>query len=143
MPVRRKPVLTLQQTNDNFAYRDLNHNEQLDLYEDARLPIETRVADLLTRLTLTEKAGLMFQTFATDPATPSPTIQRSARGVANFPSGQNRLACPPPLTRISLNASLTSPARRLVEDKHIMDSLVTLTHRENCPLNCPALWPRC
>ncbi len=57
-------MLTLQHTEDNLAYRDLNRNGQLDPYEDARLPIETRVTDLLTRMTVAEKAGLMFQTFA-------------------------------------------------------------------------------
>ncbi len=57
-------MLTLQRTADNFAYRDLNHNGRLDPYEDARLPIETRIADLLAQLTLAEKVGLMFQTFA-------------------------------------------------------------------------------
>ncbi|MEZ4707836.1 MAG: glycoside hydrolase family 3 protein [Caldilineaceae bacterium] len=57
-------MLTLQHTDNNFAYRDLNHNGQLDPYEDSRLPVETRVGDLLARLTLAEKVGLMFQTFA-------------------------------------------------------------------------------
>ncbi|MEZ4662639.1 MAG: glycoside hydrolase family 3 N-terminal domain-containing protein [Caldilineaceae bacterium] len=57
-------MLTLQHTADNFAYRDLNHNGQLDPYEDARLPVETRIDDLLARMTVAEKAGLMFQTFA-------------------------------------------------------------------------------
>ncbi|MEZ4726201.1 MAG: glycoside hydrolase family 3 N-terminal domain-containing protein [Caldilineaceae bacterium] len=57
-------MLTRQRTDDNFAYRDLNHNGQLDPYEDSRLPVENRVDDLLTRMTLAEKAGLMFQTFA-------------------------------------------------------------------------------
>ncbi|WP_406299056.1 glycoside hydrolase family 3 C-terminal domain-containing protein [Embleya sp. NBC_00888] len=33
-------------------------------YEDASLPIEERVADLLGRMTVEEKAGLMFQTIA-------------------------------------------------------------------------------
>ncbi|MGC0422908.1 glycoside hydrolase family 3 protein [Embleya sp. AB8] len=33
-------------------------------YEDAALPIEERVADLLGRMTVAEKAGLMFQTIA-------------------------------------------------------------------------------
>lgn len=57
-------MLTLQQTVDNFAYRDLNHNGQLDPYEDSRLPTEERVEDLLAQMTVAEKAGLMFQTFA-------------------------------------------------------------------------------
>ena len=45
-----------------FVFRDLNKNGRLDPYEDARLPIEERVADLLARMTLEEKAGLMFHT---------------------------------------------------------------------------------
>jgi len=40
--------------------RDLNGNGQLDPYEDPRLPVEERVDDLLARMTLEEKAGLMF-----------------------------------------------------------------------------------
>jgi len=41
------------------VWRDLNHNGTLDHYEDARLPIEQRVDDLLQRMTLEEKVGLM------------------------------------------------------------------------------------
>ena len=49
-------------TNDGFAFRDLNKNGRLDPYEDARLPIEERVEDLLRQMTLEEKAGMLFQT---------------------------------------------------------------------------------
>ncbi len=52
------------QSDDGFSYRDLNKNGRLDPYEDPRCPIEERIADLLAQLTLAEKAGLMFQTFA-------------------------------------------------------------------------------
>lgn len=41
------------------AYRDLNHNGKLDPYEDARLPARVRAIDLLKRMTLAEKAGIM------------------------------------------------------------------------------------
>src|SRR5580765_6655331 len=41
--------------------RDLNGNGRLDAYEDPRRPLEERVDDLLARMTLEEKAGLMFQ----------------------------------------------------------------------------------
>ena len=47
-------------TDDGFAYRDLNDNGVLDPYEDPRLPIEERVDDLLARMTLEEKAALLF-----------------------------------------------------------------------------------
>ncbi|HEV7185299.1 MAG: glycoside hydrolase family 3 protein [Actinomycetales bacterium] len=47
---------------DGFSYRDLNGNGRLDPYEDSRLSADERVSDLLPRLSLEEKAGLMFQT---------------------------------------------------------------------------------
>lgn len=50
------------QTSDGVVYRDLNGNGQLDPYEDVRLPIDQRVDDLLGRLSLAEKVGLMFHT---------------------------------------------------------------------------------
>ncbi len=43
-------------------YRDLNHNGRLDPFEDPRLTAQERVEDLLPRLSLEEKAGLMFHT---------------------------------------------------------------------------------
>ena len=46
---------------DGRRVRDLNGNGELDPYEDPRRPLEERVADLLARMTLEEKAGLMFQ----------------------------------------------------------------------------------
>jgi beta-glucosidase len=47
-------------TENGYTYRDLNKNGQLDPYEDARRPIEERVTDLLSQMTLGEKAGTMF-----------------------------------------------------------------------------------
>jgi len=43
----------------SLSFKDLNRNGTLDPYEDWRLPVEKRVADLLSRMTLEEKAGLM------------------------------------------------------------------------------------
>jgi beta-glucosidase len=58
----------MQPTNllpdDGVAYRDLNKNGRLDPYEDPRRPIEERIENLLAQMTVAEKAGLMFQTFA-------------------------------------------------------------------------------
>ena len=45
---------------DNFPYKDLNKNGKLDIYEDSRQPVESRVEDLLSQMTLEEKAGQMF-----------------------------------------------------------------------------------
>jgi len=47
---------------DGTMYRDLNHNGQLDPFEDPRLSTPERVEDLLGQLSLEEKAGLMFHT---------------------------------------------------------------------------------
>jgi beta-glucosidase len=52
---RVKPIIRIGQ----LAFRDLNGNGQLDAYEDWRKPVAQRVADLLARMTLEEKAGLM------------------------------------------------------------------------------------
>lgn len=41
-------------------YRDLNKNKRLDVYEDVRQSTESRVDDLLSQMTVAEKAGLMF-----------------------------------------------------------------------------------
>lgn len=49
---------------DGKQFRDLNKNGQLDLYEDSRVDIETRIEDLLSQMNLEEKAGAMFITIS-------------------------------------------------------------------------------
>lgn len=48
--------ITMQQsslikTEHGFAFRDLNKNGKLDVYEDPRQPIDARVDDLLMQMT--------------------------------------------------------------------------------------------
>ena len=45
---------------DGAEFRDLNRDGVLEPYEDWRLPAATRAADLLSRMTLGEKAGAMM-----------------------------------------------------------------------------------
>lgn len=45
---------------DNHKFKDLNKNGTLDTYEDWRQPVEMRIDDLLSRMTLPEKIGQMF-----------------------------------------------------------------------------------
>jgi beta-glucosidase len=45
-----------------IRYRDLAGTGRMEPYEDPRLPVEARVTDLLARMTLPEKAGLLFHT---------------------------------------------------------------------------------
>ena len=46
---------------NGVRFRDLNGNGVMDPYENPDLPVEDRVEDLLSRLSLAEKAGLMVQ----------------------------------------------------------------------------------
>ena len=58
-PVLEKNATDLL-TIDGYTFRDLNKNGKLDVYEDARQPIEARVNNLVSQMTLGEKAGMMF-----------------------------------------------------------------------------------
>ena len=55
-----KPVT--HTASDGTTYRDLNGNGVMDPFEDPRLDVDTRVEDLLARMSLPEKVGLMFHT---------------------------------------------------------------------------------
>ncbi|WP_308409570.1 glycoside hydrolase family 3 N-terminal domain-containing protein [Streptomyces sp. A3M-1-3] len=58
-PAARPRTLTAP---DGTTFRDLNGNGVMEPYENPRLPVAERVADLLQRMTPEEKAGLLFQT---------------------------------------------------------------------------------
>ncbi|GIR06326.1 MAG: beta-glucosidase [Gammaproteobacteria bacterium] len=45
---------------DGMSFRDLNKNNKLDRYEDYRLDNAQRVEDLISQMTLEEKAGTLF-----------------------------------------------------------------------------------
>jgi beta-glucosidase len=49
-------------TVEGHTFRDLNKNGKLDIYEDVRAPLNSRVDDLTGQMNLEEKAGLMFIT---------------------------------------------------------------------------------
>jgi beta-glucosidase len=53
---RSKQIITLK----GLRFKDLNANGRLDAYEDWRLPAQKRAADLVRRMTLAEKAGMML-----------------------------------------------------------------------------------
>src|SRR5688572_27235501 len=55
-------ALAHAESSDGTTYRDLNANGVMDPYEDPRLSADDRADDLLARLSLEEKAGLVFQT---------------------------------------------------------------------------------
>lgn len=68
-----KSILTI----DGKQFKDLNGNTSLDPYEDWRLPTNQRVADLITRMTLADKAGLMQ-------ITSLPTVLEGTTGLKDF-----------------------------------------------------------
>lgn len=49
-------------SESGYEFRDLNKNGALDTYEDTRATIEDRIDDLMSQMTLQEKAGLLFIT---------------------------------------------------------------------------------
>ena len=51
---------SIEKTIDGYTFRDLNKNGKLDVYEDGRQPVSARVSDLLSQMTLEEKAGMLF-----------------------------------------------------------------------------------
>jgi beta-glucosidase len=53
---RTKQIISV----DGHQFKDLNGNGQLDPYEDWRLPVAKRIDDLLARMTVDEKAGMML-----------------------------------------------------------------------------------
>ncbi len=57
-------------------FKDLNKNGKLDVYEDWRRPIEERVNDLVSQMTVEEKAGMMVG--PTLPMGPNGTVSESA-----------------------------------------------------------------
>ena len=71
---RSKPILKLGQ----FSYRDLNSNGKLDQYENWRLPVDVRVAELVKQMTLDEKAGMLLIDTLSAPNQGSPLIGATA-----------------------------------------------------------------
>lgn len=62
MPTADRSLPRLLNAEDGTRYRDLNGNGVMDPYEDPRLGAEERTEDLLARLSLEEKVGLLFHT---------------------------------------------------------------------------------
>lgn len=63
-PAITQPVLVAKSVNmitiGGLKFKDLNKNGKLDKYEDWRLPNEVRAKDLLSKMSLEEKAGMML-----------------------------------------------------------------------------------
>ena len=45
---------------NGFAFKDLNRNGELDIYEDWRQPVDARAQDLVSQMSIEQMAGLML-----------------------------------------------------------------------------------
>jgi beta-glucosidase len=57
-PLEARAASLLHQ--NQLQFKDLNKNQKLDIYEDWRQPVDKRVADLLSQMTLEEKVGTLL-----------------------------------------------------------------------------------
>ena len=84
-PVPTQPTLGTRTVKvlevDGLRFKDLNKNGRLDAYEDWRKPVATRVDDLVSQMTLEEKAGLMVSPTLT--MGPDGTVNEEARTMPN------------------------------------------------------------
>lgn len=80
----------LMQEENGLAYRDLNKNGKLDIYEDPRQPVEARVNDLMRQMTLEEKAGMLFINGAT--VNEDATLERKEVSGSGFMPGARLVA---------------------------------------------------
>ncbi len=53
---------------DGLYFRDSNNNQQLDVFEDWRLDAATRAEDTVSKLTVKQQVGLIFNTLMANPA---------------------------------------------------------------------------
>jgi beta-glucosidase len=62
IPTRHKEIKNskINESHIAAAFRDLNKNGRMDIYEDINQPVEARITDLLSQMTVEEKAGMMF-----------------------------------------------------------------------------------
>ncbi len=72
--VKSKAVLTI----DGKQFRDANGNGQLDKYEDWRLSVDQRVDDLVSKMTLEEKAGMTLIDTLNAPVPPQTVANTNA-----------------------------------------------------------------
>ncbi|GAA6524581.1 glycoside hydrolase family 3 N-terminal domain-containing protein [Intrasporangium sp. DVR] len=103
LDARVKDLITIK----GRTFKDLNDNGRLDPYEDWRKPAADRVADLVDRMTLEEKAGLML----IDTLNASCDVATGERGtvpaVANDYIGNQKMH------RFVFRNTVTSPDRAL------------------------------
>lgn len=119
-PVIGARVVTVMQVN-GLLFKDLNKNGKLDVYEDWRRSLDERVNDLVTQMTIEEKAGLMVGPQLS--AGPNGSVSEQAVYSSNpFNPGP-----------IQLNSPATS-------DALLRRNIRQFINRENLPARTMATW---
>ena len=120
-----QPIISARVTHvlqiNGLLFKDLNKNGKLDVYEDWRRSIEERVNDLVTQMTLEEKAGLMV----------GPQLNAGPNGSVSEQAvyGQNPFNPGP----VQMNSPATTDA---LLRRHIRQFI----NRENLPARTMATW---
>lgn len=108
---RLAPILTIA----GQRFRDLNKNGRLDRYEDWRLPVAQRIEDLISKMTVAEKAGLMMFASHSGFVGPNGTLREE---LAPLPPGA--LKSPVNVTGVPGFDRADKPSPRvLLLDKHV------------------------
>ncbi len=68
---------------DGLYFKDLNNNKELDPSEDWRLDAKTRAADLVSKLSLEDQAGFVFNALAITPGVPKLDMAKNEDGTIN------------------------------------------------------------
>jgi beta-glucosidase len=98
----RQPVIFSRSSNiievQGLRFKDLNRNGVLDPYEDWRLPPSARAKDLLSRMTLEDKAGMMMHGTARS---------AGAGGAIGFGTGYDSAAIAKLIRDVGVNSFIT------------------------------------
>lgn len=99
-------------TVDGLAFKDLNRNGRLDKYEDWRLPFDTRIDDLASKLSMEEIAGLML--YSNHQAVPATSYDVSDYDGKPYVAG------------VTPAWGLTDHQKKFLRDDHLRHVLVTI-----------------
>lgn len=101
-------------TVGGYAFKDLNRNDSLDVYEDWRVPCKERALDLAARLSLEEIAGLML--YSSHQAIPMAQGRAYSAAHYNGKSYEESGARP---------GDLTDEQKKFLKDDHLRAVLIT------------------
>lgn len=99
-------------TEGGYAFKDLNRNGRLDVYEDWRRPVEERIDDLVAQMSIEEIAGLML--YSNHEAVPATSYDVSPYGGKPYEQSGAK------------PYDLSDHQKRFLKDDHLRHILVTI-----------------